>query len=195
MHTSRLVALGLAVAGLGALAPAAVAATDHSISLTPAKVTDTVTGATATGFNSSWLLHETSAKAPAPSCGKDPSTMCETTLVHVTAANVSGGVLTLRLDGFQPYSDFDLKSFVSDAAGDQVANLGSPKGDPTPTTGLPVDALSTAAGDFETKQIPLDDYVDPDTNALDAYFLAVIPYFAVPSDSYKLTATLATTAP
>jgi hypothetical protein len=193
MHVSRRSLALLAALGGLACAPAAHAAADHNLSVTPAAPTANVTGATAVGFNTSWLAHEVNAKAPAPSCGKDPSTMCETTLVHVTGdAGVGSGTITFRIDGFQQYSDFDLKTFDSNAAGDQVKNLGSPDTDPTATTPLPVDALASAAGDFETKVVPLDDYLDGAGGPFDAYFLIAVPYFIVPNDSYKLHVTLAT---
>jgi hypothetical protein len=191
MHISARTTLLVTFASLALAAPAHAAA-DHSVSVSPAAPTQTVTGATTSGFNTSWLAYELSAKAPAPVCGKDPNTMCESTLVHVTGDDIGSGTVTFRLDGFQQYSDFDLKTYESSAAGDQVRNLGSPTGDPTATSTLPVDALSTAAGDFETKTVSISDYLDGEGGPLDAYFLIDIPYFVVPNDSYKLHVTLAT---
>src|SRR4051794_34636307 len=107
MHaTHRSLALLAAVGGL-ACAPAAAQAADHNFLLTPASTTASVTGAAAVGFNTSWLAYETSSRAPAPTCkAGSPDTQCESTLIHVTADSVGGGTLTMRLDGFQPYSDF-----------------------------------------------------------------------------------------
>ena len=194
MHVNRrLLALLAAVGGL-ACAPAAHAAADHAIDLSPGDAPKVVNGVTTVGFNTSWLLYETSTKAPAPVCGKDPNTMCESTLVHVTGDDIGDGTLTLRLDGFQPYSDFDLKSYESDASGTQGKKLASPVGDVTKSSPLGgSDPRQTAAGDFETTTLQLGDYLDGEGGPLDAYFLIEIPYFMVPNDTYRLTATLATT--
>jgi hypothetical protein len=196
MHASRRSLALLAALGGLACAPAAHAAADHTINLSADKLTDSVTGATTMGFNTSWLAYETSNKAPAPSCkAGSPDTQCETTLIHVTATNVGSGTLTLRLDGFQQYSDFDLKSFDSDATGTMIKNLGSPVSDNSKSSPLgSLDPRNTSAGDFETKTIALGGYVN-EVGDLDAYFLAAIPYFMVANDSYKLTATVSDLAP
>jgi hypothetical protein len=196
MHVSRRSLALLATIGGLACAPAAHAAADHNVTVTPASPTAHLTGATASGLNNGWFLTELPAaggKAPAPTCGKDPNTMCESTLVHMTGdGGIGSGTITFRIDSFQQYSDFDLKTYESNAAGDRVKNLGSPKYDPTATSPLPVDALGSANGDYETKTVPLSDYLDGAGGPFDAYFLIQVPYFMVANDSYKLHVTLAT---
>ena len=188
MHISRSLALVAAAAGLALTAPSALAApaTKTIDATTPGTYKADWTGATAVGANNSYFLDGT-APGVKGTCAGDtatPNTACEKTLVHVKGIAGDGSTLTLRIDGFQQYSDFDLRAYESDATGAEGNYLGSPSSDPTATTSLPVDALATANGDPEYKTVDLTQYADATTGAVDAYFLVEVPYFDVPNDKY-----------
>src|SRR6478735_3671107 len=125
MHTPRLLALGLAVAGLGAFAPAALASPNQEINLDKAKAD--WTGPVASALNTSYFLDGT-APGQKGTCGAadDPQTACDKTLVHVTGIVGEGSSIKFRIDGFQQVSDFDLRVYTADATGAEGEYLGSP---------------------------------------------------------------------
>lgn len=189
----RLLALAF-LAGATCAAPASAATFDHNATLSPDAATATWTGATSTALNTSFFLDGT-APGQKGTCGKDPNTMCENGLVHVVASGVSGGQAVFRIDGFQPYSDFDLRVYSADDQGAPDGDSISPTGDnegTSPAGGN--DPRNTGAGDFETTTVDLSGYVDEAGN-LDAYFLIQVPYFTVVNDSYKFSAKLAGLTP
>ena len=194
MHaTRRSLALLAAVGGL-ACAPAAHAAADHTVTVSPDALKADWAGATSSALNTSFFLDGT-APGQKGTCAKDPNTMCETTLVHATGDALGGGKLTLRIDGFAQYSDFDLRAYESDASGTVGKYLGSPTSDNSKTSPLGGnDPRNTAAGDYESKAIDIGGYLD-ETGKLDAYFLVEVPYFIVANDSYKGHATLSDLTP
>ncbi|MCW2967252.1 MAG: hypothetical protein JWM71_1024 [Solirubrobacteraceae bacterium] len=183
-----------ALATAACAAPASAATFDHTATLTPDATTASWTGATANGLNTSFFLDGT-APGQKGTCGKDPNTMCESGLVHVVASGVSGGQLKFRLDGFQPYSDFDLRVYSADEQGAPDGAALTPKGDNQSTSPAGAnDPRNTGAGDYETTTVDVSSLVD-DAGDVDAYFLVRIPYFMVANDSYKLTATLSGLTP
>lgn len=194
MHTPRRpLALLVALAGLAVAAPANAA--DRTVTVTPAATVADWAGPTTNGLNVTFLVDGPGPTAGA--CGKDLQSYCDTTLVHVLADNVAeGSQIKFRIDGFSQASDFDLKVFASDETGAADGELGSPTGDSaadSPFNGTPAEGLdprSTAAGDYETNIEDLGDARDPDTGAVDAYYLVQIPYFMVANDTYAGHATL-----
>src|SRR5882724_9427309 len=135
MRTSfRLVTLLAAVAGLAIIVPAASAAVDRTVSVSPATPKADWAGATTTGFNTSFFADGIGPVTG--SCGKDTQDYCEQTLVHVTGDDIGGGTATFRIDGFQPYSDFDLRVYESDETGALGTYLGAPQSDNAKTSPL-----------------------------------------------------------
>lgn len=189
MHISRHpLAVLVAVAGLAAAAPAANAAPDKTIS--PATPTVTWTSAVGNGLNLTWLVNTGPAKG---TCGTDLQNFCDVTLVHLVADHLAeGSQLKFRLDGFGPASDFDLRVYASDADKTYGAKtIASPTGDVTTTSPAGGnDPRATSAGDYETVITDVSGLIDPDTGAVDAYYLVMIPYFMVANDKYTGTVTL-----
>lgn len=95
----------------------------------------------------------------------------------------SGAPLTVRIEGFGPTDDYDLRVYASDAQGTAQANLGSPDSDVQAGSPLPIDPRATSLGDYETKVVP---------NAkAGPYYLVEVVYFAVADGtSYTGKATL-----
>ena len=183
-------ALAAALSSLAVLAPAAGAAPDRAVTVSPDAAKATWTGVPAPALNVSFLPPAGPVKG---TCTKDPQYYCDLTLVHVTAADISDGNVTFRIDGFQPYSDFDLRVYASDADGNPDTYLGSPASDNAATSPLGAnDPRNTAAGDYESKAVPLGGDIDAQ-NAVDEYFLVEVPYFMVANDQYTGHATLTTT--
>ena len=188
MHISRLALLG-AFAGLAAAAPSALASDAQTVSPTAAAAT--WTSPVGSGINNSYFLDDLT---DAGECGDiaDPQTACDKTLVRVTGVVGEGSTVKFAIDGFQPYSDFDLRVYTADAEGNLDAYLGSPTGtaagDSSPLGSD--DPRYTSAGDFEYKTVPVDTYADPETGEIDQYFAVVVPYFLVFEDSYDGHATL-----
>lgn len=187
MHFSspRVAALA-ALAGLTLAAPA-VAAPDRTIEISPdatGKAQKDWTGATGAGLNTSFFLGGT-GPIPDGACAKDPNTMCEQTLVHVTGEGIGEGTVTFRIDNFTPASDFDLRVYESDASGEPGTDLTDPHGDVADSSPLgDADPRHTSAGDFETTPVDLGAYLDGTGGPLDQYFLVEVPYFIVAQDSY-----------
>jgi hypothetical protein len=192
MHISApRAALVAALAGLGLAAPAG-AATDNSVAVTPAAPTADWTGAVGSGLNTSFFLGGT-GPIPDGACAKDPNTMCESTLVHVTGDGIGAGSVKFRIDGFQPVSDFDLRVYTSDATGAPDDDLTAPHGDVADSSPLGTDdPRHSSAGDFETTIVDLGTYLDGEGGPVDQYFLVEVPYFIVAEDSYKGHVTLTT---
>lgn len=196
MHTPRrTLALLVALAGLAVAAPANAA--DRTVTVTPAAPAVSWAGPLTNGLNLTFLVDGPGATKAA--CGKDLQNYCDTTLVHVLADNVAEGMrIKFRIDGFGQASDFDLKVYASDETGAADGELGSPTGDAaasdpfngTPAAGKGLDLRQTAAGDYETNILDLGDARDPDTGAVDAYYLVQVPYFMVANDTYAGHATL-----
>ena len=186
MHISRH-ALLAALAGLGALAPSALASEPQSVSnATPeAKWISPVSN----GVNTSFFLDSLIGGGE---CGDlaDPQTACDKTLVHVTGIAGDGSTVTFRIEGFQPVSDFDLRVYTADAEGNPDTYLGSPTGtdagDSSPLGSD--DPRYTSAGDYEYKTVPVE--FDPETGEVDQTFVVVVPYFLVAQDNYDGVATL-----
>jgi hypothetical protein len=175
----------LAAAGLAAAAPAAHAAKDQVVT---AEKGATWTSAPASGLNTSFLLGETRGTC----AGTDATNICDTTLVHVTATDVESAVASFRIEGYRPTSDFDIRVYESDAEGTKGAKVGTLAGDVDKDSPLGADdPRHTGPGDFETTTVPLA--ADEDTNDIDAYYLVVVPYFAVANDSYTGKAGIAVT--
>jgi hypothetical protein len=189
--SARRILTAAALAAAVCAAPASAATTDHTLVLGPDALTGKVTGATATGFNTSYFLD--GIAGPGGTCGKDTQTMCETTLVHVVAPETGGGTITFRLDGFQPYSDFDLRAYEADADGTPVSDMFDPTGDSESSPLGGIDPRATRAGDFETSHAALT--ADDAIGGVDQYFLVRVPYFMVPSDKYDLTVKLSDLTP
>lgn len=204
MHIlSRRTAVIAALAGLAVAAPSASAEL-RTKTVTPTEPA-TWDGATANGANTSWLLNSLTKKGVCDTAG--PTSYCDDTLVHVTAEELAeGSQLKVRIDGFSPeLSDFDLRVYASDQAGEPYEYLGSPEGDHngnlgdgTPAAGTVVhpfltDPRHTWFGDYETKMVDLSGYVDEKGALTDAHFLVRIVYFTVANGSYEGSATV--TAP
>ena len=198
MHISRSLALVAAAAGLAAAAPSAMASATQTLDVTgPGTVKADWSGPTAMGLNPSFFLDGT-APGQKGTCDGDassPETACDKTLVHVTGIVGDGSSIKFRIDGFQQYSDFDLRVYESDADGTAGTYLGSPTStdtyDSSPLGGN--DPRGTAAGDYEYKVVDLAQYSDPETGAIDAYFQLQIPYFIVANDKYDGHATVTAT--
>ncbi|MCW2992046.1 MAG: hypothetical protein JWM73_2640 [Solirubrobacterales bacterium] len=193
MHISApRAALAAALAGLALAAPA-VAAPDRSVAIDPAAPAVSWDGAAGTGLNTSFFLDGT-APGQTGTCAKDPNTMCETTLVHVTGDDIGAGSVKFRIDGFQPISDFDLRVYTSDETGAPGDDISDPHGDVADSSPLGTsDPRHTSAGDYETTTIDLGEYLDGAGGPLDAYFLVEVPYFIVAQDTYAGHATLTST--
>lgn len=183
------VALAATLVSLALAAPAG-AALDRTVEVTPTTKADW-TSLPGSGLNLTWLANSGPAKG---ACGTDLQNRCELTLVHVTATNVATAALTFRIDGFGPASDFDLRVYASDAQGTFGGKtVASPKGDSTKGPLGEDDPRNTAAGDFETVELVADDAIDLATGELDAYYLVMVPYFAVFNDKYSGHVSLTTT--
>src|SRR4051794_8709941 len=164
---------------LGALVAVAVLAPAAQAAPRKATVTPTApakwTGKTATGFNATWFTDSVRASGQ---CGSDATNYFDDTLVKFTGTPSGDSFLKFRIDGFQPFSDFDLRVYRSDPSGEPIEYLGSPTGDITTTSPLGAnDPRATAAGDYETKSA---DFALPGD-----YYLVRVVYFTVASDSYK----------
>lgn len=185
-------ALAATLAGL-ALAGSASAAPDRTITLTsgPVPATADWTGATGSGLNTSYFLDGT-APGQTGTCGSvdDPQTACERTLVHLVGDAIGGGTATFRIDGFLPVSDFDLRVYASDATGEPEGDPADPTGDSESSPLGDLDPRATSAGDYETATVALP---EGDGTPLDQYFVVLVPYFAVASDSYTGHVKLETT--
>jgi hypothetical protein len=194
MHTPRLLAIGLAAVGIGALAPAALASPNQSVS--PAKLKSDWTSPTATGLNTSFFLDGT-APGQKGTCGAmdNPQTACDKTLVHLTGVVGEGSSLKFRIDGFLPVSDFDIRVYTADEKGAEETYLGSPTDtDICSSSQLGCDdPRYTGPGDYENKVVDAFQYADPETGVVDQWFAVEVPYFIVSSDAYQghvaLTAT------
>ena len=182
MIDRRLLAAGIATAGLALTAPLAQAA-PRAVTVTPTTKA-TWAGTPGSGLNVSWF---TDSLRPSGQCGADPQTYCDDTLVHFTSdKELSDSALTFRMDGFQQTSDFDLRVYLSDETGEPIEYLGSPTGDAGAASPLGTsDPRNTSAGDFETKVV--------ETAQPGDYYLVRVVYFAVANDSYKGTVTWAGT--
>src|SRR3954447_11711679 len=103
---------------LGAVAAVAVAA--PAAQAAPRKETVTRTaraawrGPVASALNPTWF---TDSLRHTGQCGSDPQTYCDDTLVRYKTNSTAPAALIFRIDGFQPVSDFDLRVYLSDAAG------------------------------------------------------------------------------
>lgn len=192
MHISSLRAtLVAALAGLAAASPAAADA-DRTVGVSPDAPSADWAGETGSGLNTSFFLDGTGPLAG--TCAKDPNTLCDSTLVHVTGEEIGDGLLTFRIDGFQPYSDFDLRVYESDATGEPGTDLSDPHGDVAASSPLgELDPRHTSIGDFETTEIQLGPYLDGEGGPADAYFLVEVPYFLVANDTFAGHVKLATT--
>ncbi len=172
---------------LAALALAAPASASPTVTISPTSAA-TWTGPVGNGANVSHFAD----LGVGPSqlrgkCGSDLQTNCDITLVHITGAPTSGGSVKFRIDGFQPYSDFDLRVYGSDASGEQYEDLTAPQGDVAASSPLGSDdPRHTSAGDFETTEVSLSGYV----SGGQAWFLVKVPYFLVANDTYTGHATL-----
>jgi hypothetical protein len=190
MHTPRLLAIGLAVAGLGVMAPAAVASPNQAIS--PAKLKADWASPAGVGLNTSYLLDGLAGQKG--TCGglDNPQTACDKTLVHLTGIIGEGSTVKFRIDGFLPVSDFDLRVYTADAAGNLETHLGSPSStDVSETSPLGADDPRwTSAGDYENKLVDVTQYADPETGVVDQWFAVVVPYFLSANDVYQGHATL-----
>ena len=180
---------------LGALALAApAAAADRNVTISAATPSNAFTSADGSGVNATNQT-DGAPKNPAPyTCSKDPNSYCDSALVHVLLSDVGGGNLKVRLEGFQAYSDYDLR--VYDWDGTAASNRRTPTGDPfDPALDTPIgDPRATSAGDFETTNVDLAGFVDQAGN-VDAYFLVEVPYFTVVNDHYTLKIDLTSTLP
>lgn len=191
MHITRLAMLS-ALTGLAAMAPSALASPPQTVTSDPAGLKADWTGPTATGLNTSYFLGGT-GPIPDGSCANaEPQTACDATLVHLTGTAGEGSTLTFRIDGFLPISDFDLRVSTANPDGSADTYLGSPtSSDVSESSPLGSDdPRYTFAGDYENKVVNVADYADPDTGAVDQYFLVEVPYFVVTSDAYTGHATL-----
>ena len=131
------------LAGL-ALAPAAQAAPDRSITLTADAPTATWTSADGTGINP-WNQADQAPNAPVGhACTKSPHQYCDTALVRVQLQDLSGTV-SFRIEGFQNRSDFDLRVYEADDQGNATSEYITPSGD-----GNGLVPLETFFGDWET---------------------------------------------
>lgn len=177
-----------AVSGLAALAlaaPGASAAADRAVSVTHEAPKATWSGATASGLNTSYFLDGT---ATTGACGKDQQTYCDSTLVKIDSLVDKGAKLTVRMDGFTPVSDFDLRVYQSNDKGERLTYLGSPTGDVA--AGSPAgssDPRHTGPGDFESKEAT--------SVKTGQYYLVDVVYFAVANDKYNGTVTVTKTLP
>jgi hypothetical protein len=186
MHYSawKLTLLGV-LAGLVVAAPASAARTVTVSPTAPASWTSDPGNGLNTGFGTDPGVGPAALRGK---CGTSTQDYCDFTLVHFTGAPLTGGTATFRIDGFQPYSDFDLRVYASDASGEQFEDLSDPTGDVTKDSPLGEDdPRATGAGDFETTQLDLTGYVDANR---EAYFLVVVPYFLVANDTYTGRVTL-----
>lgn len=192
MHISGR-SLALAVAGLAALAPTALASPAQT--LTNAAPAATWTGPHGLGANVSFFLDSLTGTGTCSGDVADPQTACDKTLVRVNGIVGEGSTVTFRIEGFQPVSDFDLRVYTADADGNEDTYLGSPtSSDVSESSPLEdLDPRYTGVGDFENKVVDVSAFADPDTGEIDQYFLVEVPYFLVNHDTYDGLATLAAT--
>jgi hypothetical protein len=164
-----------ALAALALAAPAAQAAPDRTLQLDDATLTQKASSTPASGVNTSYF-EETAAPG---ACTKNPNQYCETTLIAIGEETTKKS-LTVKIDGFQTTSDFDLRVYKAKADGTkQGAWLGSP----TAEGNGPFNAvLPTFFGDFESYTVS---NVKKGT-----FYLVEVVYFAVVNDKYDITATL-----
>ncbi len=187
----------LAVAvGLVASSPAAAVEIDHRIpTITTVKQKQSWSGATMTATNPSNYTDTVPRPELADRCTKEQTTYCEHALVRVVLSDVGGGTLKFRLEGFMPTSDFDLRVYDADETGEPVGGYRTPKGDSTDGPLGDDDPRNTWSGDYETTLVDLSNLVDPETGALDAYFLVQVPYWLVANDSYDASVELVDVTP
>lgn len=185
----RIVLLALAAAvGLATTGPASAAPADREGAVSAGELAYSWTGQTANGANVSFFGASVTDE-PGSCASTDARTMCDETLIKVDALATKGAQLTFRIEGFgTPVDDFDLRVYSSNAQGDPVSHLGSPASDNAATSPLGAnDPRNTGAGDFETVTVT--------SPRAGGYYLVQVVYFAVPSSSYKGSATLSKLPP
>ena len=162
MHMRTLAGLAAAI-GLALVPASALAAPDHTVTLSPDAATKTWTGTQTQGFNASFF----DTHLP-NTCNHDVQTYCDDTLVHFNSLEpFDDSNLTFRIDGFA-HSDFDLRVYNSDKTGAVGDLIGTGTGD-----GKGVLPLATFAGDPETVGA---------TGSPDGYYLVRVVYFTSPGD-------------
>lgn len=137
MHGFRSFMAAAALSALVFAAPAS-ASFDHNLSITADHTSDGWTSADGSGAN---VSNNTDGlpRNPAPyTCGKDPNTYCDTALVHLVLTDVGGGNVKVRLDGFKPTSDFDLRVYPADETGAPTGDYIRPDGDRATPSDPPV---------------------------------------------------------
>lgn len=174
----------LAAGAAAALVLAAPAAASPQVTLTADAPKATWKGPTATGFNTSFFLD---GLATTGTCANtDDASRCDSTIVAIDAKKLGpGSKLAVRMDGFRPVDDFDLRVYD---LGTKPTSAGNYLGSPTSTDvseSSPLgtnDPRFTFAGDFENKEVA------PLKTGL-RYFRVEVVYFAVAAGSYNGTVT------